>query len=208
MLSIPLPVEYRRWSNRVDLAYKMCIVCPLFWLLCFGHRLVLYRGSNGKCAAMGGLYASIDSYAEASLTAMGTPIMMITLGCLLFRSVHDVTHRRIVPSEGGGPVILVRRTMFPKLEGRLAIMLMSQSLIAVVTRVPYASEVIYSNVTQSWPKSPMWKAIEDVVIETIRLFSYTFFTTSFYISLISNQSFRHKIKKIFRKSLPSIATSQ
>ena len=186
----------------------MCLICPLFWLLFFGHRLILYRTSYGRCAALVGAYASFDSYVEASLTAMGTPIVMVILACLLYRSVHSMSQRRVLASSSETPVIVMQRTTFRKLETKLTLMLLTQVVIAAVTCIPYASEVIYSNVTVNWAKSSLWRAIESVVIETIRLLSYLFFTTSFYISLITNRGFRHRFKRVFVAGPPSISTTQ
>ena len=201
-------VAYRQWSNRIKLAYKMCIACPLLWLLFFGHRLILYSASNGKCGALTGFYASFDSYVEASFTAMGTPIVMIVLGYLLLQSVRSVTHRRIVPHDGRPSIGIAHRSIYHKFDSKLVMMLLLQSAVALVTRLPYAAEVIYSNVTVNWSKSASWIAVDNVIIEVIRLLSYTFFSTSFYISLSSNRGFRQKFKRIWKKTSMIVSTTQ
>ncbi|CAF4284699.1 unnamed protein product [Rotaria socialis] len=68
---------YRQWSNRIPLAYKVCMVCALIWLLFIGHRLILYKAKNGKCAPRSEFYAYFDNYIEIALTAICPPVVMI-----------------------------------------------------------------------------------------------------------------------------------
>ncbi|CAF1309675.1 unnamed protein product [Rotaria sordida] len=199
LLSAQRSNTYRQWSNRVGLAYKMSITCVLFWLLFIGHRLILYSASNGKCGPLSGFYAYFDNYIEVVFTAICTPIVMVILAYLLMRSVRDVIQRRIVPDNNGPQVNTAQRSVLQKIDSRLTLMLILQSFIAIITYTPYAAELIYTNVTQYWPKSPLQIAIEKVIVELIHLVSYTFFATSFYISLISNSGFRRQFIKFFRK---------
>ncbi len=67
-----------------------------------------------------------------------------------------------------------------------------QSFIAIPSFLPYGSQIIYSNITEYWYKSPLRIAVENVIIEIIRLFSYLFFSTSFYVSLLSSRGFRRQ----------------
>ncbi|CAF3733949.1 unnamed protein product [Rotaria sp. Silwood1] len=192
--------KYRQWSNRVNVAYKMCITCVLFWFLFFSHRLILYSTQNGICAPRSGIYATFDSYVEAIFTAMGTPIVMIVLAFLLIRSVRSVIQRRIAPDNNGSLVIIVQGSILQQIDSRLTLMLILQLTIAIMTRIPYAVQVIYTNITQNWSKSALQIAIENAIVEFIHLLSYTFFTSSFYVSFISNSAFRRQFKKFFRKS--------
>ncbi|CAF1207707.1 unnamed protein product [Rotaria sp. Silwood1] len=123
ILSLQRLNKYRRWSNRVELAYKMCITCVLFWLLFFGHRLILYRTTSGSCAPLPGFYAYFDNYVEASVTAMGTPLVMIVLAVLLLRSVRGITQRRIVPKDGGQPAVILQGSDLHQIDSRLTLML-------------------------------------------------------------------------------------
>ncbi|CAF3346475.1 unnamed protein product [Rotaria socialis] len=70
-------ILYRQWSNRIPLAYKVCMVCALIWLLFIGHRLILYKAKNGKCAPRSEFYAYFDNYIEIALTAICPPVVMI-----------------------------------------------------------------------------------------------------------------------------------
>jgi hypothetical protein len=75
-------------------------------------------------------------------------------------------------------------------------MLILESLIAIVTYVPYATQLTYVNITQNWYKSPLRLAWESVFTELIHLLSYVFFATSFYVSIFSSVGFRRNIKEI------------
>jgi hypothetical protein len=76
-------------------------------------------------------------------------------------------------------------------------MLLLQTLVAIPSFFPYAAELIYINITHNWKKSPERLAWESVFAETTHLLSYTFFTTQFYVSLISSSGIRKQILKIF-----------
>ncbi|CAF5064191.1 unnamed protein product [Rotaria sp. Silwood1] len=101
----------------------MCITCVLFWLLFFGHRLILYRTTSGSCTPLPGFYAYFDNYVEASVTAMGTPLVMIVLAVLLLRSVRGITQRRIVPKDGGPPAVILQGSDLHQIDSRLTLML-------------------------------------------------------------------------------------
>ncbi|CAF4853671.1 unnamed protein product [Rotaria sp. Silwood1] len=160
----------------------------------------LRHTKNGICAPRSGIYATFDSYVEAIFTAMGTPIVMIVLAFLLIRSVRSVIQRRIAPDNNGSLVIIVQGSILQQIDSRLTLMLILQLTIAIMTRIPYAVQVIYTNITQNWSKSALQIAIENAIVEFIHLLSYTFFTSSFYVSFISNSAFRRQFKKFFRKS--------
>ena len=190
-------IEYRQWSNRVSLADKLSVASLIFWFLIIGHRLVLYSANNEKCAALSGLYADFDNYLEVVLDAMCSPIIIAVLAYLLIRSVRDVIHRRVVPANHVPQTTVVHRGVLQQMDAQLTLMLILQSIITVITYVPYAGELIYSSVTQYWPKSSLQKAQEKVFVELIHLMSYVFFVSSFYVSIISNRGFHRKIKRFF-----------
>ncbi|CAF3925519.1 unnamed protein product [Rotaria sp. Silwood1] len=132
---------------------------------------------------------------------MGTPLVMIVLAVLLLRSVRNITQRRVVPKDDAPPIAIIKGSDLQCIDSRLTLMLFLQLIIAITTRVPYAVQLVYINITQSWPKSPLRIAIENVLIELIHLLSYTFFASSFYVSFITNRDFRRKFKNFFRKLL-------
>ncbi|CAF3097129.1 unnamed protein product [Rotaria sp. Silwood2] len=191
---------YRQWSNRATLAYKMCITCAFFWLLLIGHRLILYSSNDGKCAPLSGFYAYLDNYIEVVFTAICPPIVMILLAYLLVRSVHGIIQRQIVPGNNGPLVTIAKRSVLQNMDSRLTWMLILQSIIAIITYIPFAAELIYTNISQSWLKSTLQNAQEKVFVELTHLLSYIFFASSFYVSIISNDGFRRQIKNFFRRS--------
>ncbi|CAF0815793.1 unnamed protein product [Adineta steineri] len=83
-----------------------------------------------------------------------------------------------------------------QIDKQLTIMLISESLITIITYIPYAIELTYLNISQTWYKTPLQLAWEKISTELIDLISYIFFATSFYVSIISNIGFRRTIKQI------------
>ncbi|UJR20094.1 hypothetical protein I4U23_023228 [Adineta vaga] len=182
--------KFRRWSNRVNLAYKMILLIPLFWFLLIGHRLIFYRINNGNCTPPEGIYSYYDNYFQVIFSSLCPAIGMSILAFLLLKSVRRVAQRRIVPS-----INISNGSIINQMDKLLTIMLIAESLIAVITYVPYAIELTYENITQHWYKSPLFLAMENVFTELIHLLSYIFFATSFYVSLFSNVAFRRDIKR-------------
>ncbi|CAF0741218.1 unnamed protein product [Adineta ricciae] len=202
ILSLQQTDAYRKWSNRADLAYRLALVTVLFWLLFFGHRLVLYSTTNNQCIPRPGVYAVFDEYIEACVTAMCTPIVMIILGICLLRSVRSLIKKKIIPMNESRPVAAIQPSILKKIDSQLAVMLLVQIIIALTTRIPYATYLIYSNLTRYQVKSAYRTAVENITSETVNLMSYSFFTSSFYVSLMTNNGFRRIFKKFIRKYRP------
>jgi hypothetical protein len=104
-------LDYRQWSNRVPLAYKLSIGCLFFWFLLIGHRLILYSTTNGKCAPLAVFYANCDNYFEVVFTALCPPIVMSALTYLLIQSILSVIHRRVTPINHLTQTTVVYRTV-------------------------------------------------------------------------------------------------
>ncbi|CAF1255867.1 unnamed protein product [Adineta ricciae] len=190
LLSTQRSNTYRLWSNRVQLAYKIVVLIPLFWFLLIGHRLILYQIENGNCSPRSGFYSYYDNYFQVVFSSLFPAVSMSILAYLLIKNVRHVVRRRVVPS-----VTLPQRNMINQIDSRLTLMLISESCIAVITYVPYAVQLTYANVTQNLSKSPLRIAWENMFTELIHLFSYIFFATSFYVSLLSNDTFRQKLRE-------------
>jgi hypothetical protein len=192
-------IAYRQWSNRVSFAYKMVPMVALFWFSFVGHRLILYSSASGSCIPKQGIYEQYDSYFEVIMSGVLPPVLLLGLGCLLLRSVRKVAHRRVAPS---GLVIQVtigaNLTYIQQIDGQLTTMLLLQTFVAIPSFLPFGAQNLYSNITQNWYKSPLRLAWENVIIETIRLFSYLFYSTSFYVSAFSSRGFRKQVLQSLR----------
>ncbi|CAF0968649.1 unnamed protein product [Rotaria sp. Silwood1] len=186
----------RQWSNRVSLAYRMVIVIPVFWFLLLSHRIVLYSINNGICSPLKGFYAVYDTYFQVIFSSFCPVIAMSILAYFLMKNVRGVAQRRIQPTNNVSSIIIRNNSIINQMDSQLTIMLTLESLITIITYVPYAAQLIYVNITQEWYKTPLQLAWEKVFTELIHLFSYLFFATSFYVSIISNVGFRRKFKKI------------
>ena len=177
-------IAYRQWSNRVSLAYKMVPSVVLFWLLAIGHRFIFYSAISGSCVAKPGTYEKYDTYFEVVVSGIFPPIILAVLGSLLLRSVRKVMLRRVAQAPGS------HLSQIQQIDAQLTRMLLLQSFVAIPSFLPYAAQNIYSSITQDWYKSPLRIAWDNVIIETIRLLSYLFYSTSFYISFSSSRTFR------------------
>ncbi|CAF1028250.1 unnamed protein product [Adineta ricciae] len=194
ILSAQRDNKYRRWSNRVSVAYKATILCLLFWFLLICHRLVLYKTVDGSCIRPTGFYDDYDNYFEVVFTAIMPPVAMYLLAYLLIRSVRGVIQRRITPGNNQPQQTNIKhRTVLQQMDIQLTKMLILQCAVAVLTYVPFAAELIYSNVTQYWTKTPYQRALEKIVVELTHLLSYVFFATSFYVSIVTNVGFRREM---------------
>ncbi|CAF0815776.1 unnamed protein product [Adineta steineri] len=197
LLSAQRSNKYRQWSNRLSLSYKLSIACVLFWFLLIGHRLILYNIYDGTCGPPAGVYAEYDNYFEVVFAGICPPIVMSLLTYLLIKSVRNVIQRRITPGNNVVQPAVVPRTILQQMDTQLTLMLILQSVITIITYVPYAVQLIYENVTQYWSKSSLRIAQESVFTEFTHLLSYVFFASSFYVSMITNGGFRRQIKRVF-----------
>lgn len=177
----------------MSLAYKMVPTILLFWFLLTGHRLVLYSTITGACHPQAGIYEVYDSYFEAMMSGVCPPIMLLTLGCLLLRNVRKVGQGRVGPAVTAPQTINANLSYIQQIDRQLTKMLLLQSFIAIPSFLPYGAQIIYSSISANWHKSPLRLAWENVFIEMIRLFSYLFYSTSFYVSLISSRGFRRQV---------------
>lgn len=169
----------------------------IFWFLLLGHRIILYNITDEICAPLAGFYADYDNYFEVVFAAVCPPIVMFVLAYLLIRSVRHVIHRQITPGNLPIQIKIVHRPVLQQMDSKLTLMLILQSIITIITYIPYATELIYSNVTENWTKSPLRNAQEQVFVELTHLCSYAFFASSFYVSMISNSGFRRQFKNFF-----------
>jgi hypothetical protein len=149
-------------------------------------------------------YSYFDNYSEVVFAAICPPIVMSVLAYLLIRSVREGCSSTNCPGNNTTPTTIVRRTVLQQMDSQLTLMLILQSIITIITYVPYAAELIYANVTENWPKSPLRNAQEKFFVELTHLVSYVFFASSFYISMILNSGFRRQIRIFFcRKKEPN-----
>lgn len=165
----------------------------LFWFLLVGHRLILYSNASGSCAAQPGFYEQYDIIFEVIMSGLCPPVVLLVLGFALLRSVRQVIHRRIAPAGIANPAPAANALYIQQIDAQITTMLLLQSLIAIPSFVPYGAQNLYSSFTQGWYKSPLRIAWENVIIEAIRLFSYVFYSTSFYVSFMSSQGFRRAL---------------
>lgn len=184
----------RRWGNRKTLANKLLVAFSLIWLVALSHRLIWYSASNGQCRAQPGFYAYFDNFFDAIVTCLIPMITLTVLGILIGQSVRRIVQRRrIIPATTTNETTHANQSAIQKMDTQLTVMVFLEIFVAMISFLPYAAHLIYINVTDTWPKSPLRVAYETVIIETIRLLSYTFFTCPFYVSMIAISGFRRQL---------------
>lgn len=184
--------EYRQWGNRVSLAKKLIAAFFVIWFVILCHRLIWYRTSNGECGPQPGAYAYFDNLFDALMTCLLPMVTLTVLGILIGRSIRQITQRQIVPASFGNESTHAKQSIISKIDVQLTIMLFMENFVAIISFLPYAAHLLYINITNTWPKSPLRIAWEIVIIELIRLLSYLFFSCPFYVSIISFKGFRHQ----------------
>ncbi|UJR38704.1 hypothetical protein I4U23_031370 [Adineta vaga] len=181
ILSAQRSNKLRQWSNRVSLAYKIIILNALVWIVITSHRLIFYTNTGESCRAQEGIYRTFDTYLDVSLSAVGSPLVVIILAGLLWHSVRSVTKRRAA---------MQGQDHNQQIDLQLTIMLFLQSVLAIINYVPFGVFILYRMFTDYWIKSPLLIAWEQLIVAFIRLSSYLFAAGGFYVSIISNKSFR------------------
>jgi hypothetical protein len=169
----------------------------LIWFLFSFHRLIFYNAFTGHCIAQPGIYALFDNYFEAVISGLCPPIIIFILSYLLMKTVRGTIQRRIVPVNAEPIAATQNPTFLKKTDKQLPYSLFLQTLVAIPAFLPYAIQLIYSNMTENWNKSAEWRAWENVCVETIHLLSYAFFSTQFYVSFMASSGIRKQILKRF-----------
>ena len=155
-----------------------------------GHRFFFYSATSGTCVPQPGVYEKYDIFFEVVVAGVCPPTILIVLGILLLRSVRQIVHRRVAPSAVTAQVANSHPSHIQQIDTQLTRMILLQSFVAIPSFIPYGAQNVYSSITQNWYKSPLRIAWENVAIETIRLLSYIFYSTSFYVSFSSSRGFR------------------
>ncbi|CAF1472591.1 unnamed protein product [Adineta steineri] len=189
----------RRWGGRVKLAYKLVFACTILCFVISCHRLILYSTSTGHCLAQAGIYAAFDNYFESVVSGICPPIIILMLSYLLVRSVRETIQRQTISTNVEHNKPTPNLTFLRKTDKQLTMMLIWQTFVAIPAFIPYVALLIYSSISANWSKSDEWLAWENIVAETIRLLSYTFFSTQFYVLIISSHGIRKQVLNIFMK---------
>ncbi|CAF1017668.1 unnamed protein product [Adineta steineri] len=188
--------SFRKWSNRVTLAYKMVIISILFWFILLCHRLYVYTAVKSKCNPRFDWYDEIDNYIEAVIMEICPLITVFVLAYLLRRSLRNAIERQTNVATAGTQVNTTKRSQLQQIDSQITLMLLLQSIMAIISFLPYGLYVLYNHITTSWNKSTLQVAIEKIIAELTHTLLYTFFASSFHISMISSSGFRREVKRI------------
>jgi hypothetical protein len=132
---------------------------------------------------------AFDTFLDVSLSGVGSPLLVIILAIMLWINVRSVTKRHAARNANALATITTNQSHNQQADLQLTIMLLLQSVLAIINYVPFAIYILYYLFTDGWNKSPLRVAWEDLIIAFIRLSSYLFAAGSFYISIILNHGF-------------------
>lgn len=192
----------RKWSNRVSLAYKLIVACAIIWFLVTCHRLFIYALVDGKCNPQFAVYDQIDNYIEAIIMELGPLIIVFTLTYLLKRSLRNIIER---PTAS---ITIGKHSQVHQIDSQITLMLLLQSIAAIISFLPYGIEIFYDRITETWNKTSLQVAIEKIIGQITHTLLYTFSASSFHISIISSRGFRRVIKRIVcRKKIHPSSTA-
>ncbi|CAF1192077.1 unnamed protein product [Adineta ricciae] len=185
----------RKWNNRISLAYKLIVACAIIWLLLIGHRLFIYALVHGKCNPQVAVYDQVNNYIEAIVMELGPLIIVFTLAYLLKRSLRNIIQR---PTAS---ITIGKHSRVHHIDSQITLMLLLQSIVAIISFLPYGIETLYDHITETWYKTSLQLAIEKIIGQIAHTLLYTFSASSFHISIISSHGFRREIKRILRKKM-------
>jgi hypothetical protein len=125
-------------------------------------------------------------------------VTLTVLGVLMGRSVRRIVQRRVVPTVTANESANANQSAIHKIDAQLSIMLFMNVVVAVISFLPYAAQLIYTNITQHWSKSPSRVAWENVIMAIINLLSYIFFSCPFYVSIVAFSGLRQQLLRTLR----------
>jgi len=144
------------------------------------------------------VYNAIDNYIEAVVTEICPLITVFVLAYLLRKSLQNVIQRQATVFNPARQQNGVKHSRIKQMDSQITLMLMLQSISAIISFLPYGLDLLYSHITGSWYKTPLRVDIEKIITEVTHVVLYAFFASSFYISIISSSGFRREMKRIFQ----------
>ncbi|CAF1645241.1 unnamed protein product, partial [Didymodactylos carnosus] len=180
----------------------LIISITTFWLLAVSHRLVyydIYKTSNTTqtCMSQPGIYTYYDTYFEALFVGLLPPIFICIFGLIILHNIKCVIRRQIGPADQNN----TRLSRIQYIDQQLTFMLLLQTVIAMISFIPYSIQLLYSLITEQQYKSAERLAWENLIIHIIRLLSYSYYCFSFYVYLKSSETFRKQFIQIFKSSV-------
>ncbi|CAF2094002.1 unnamed protein product [Rotaria magnacalcarata] len=135
-------------NNTLSSISSALIVAPYQLNIWFGIFLWV-TGNLGSIGEYARFYAYFDNYIEIVFTAICPPVAVIVLTYLLIRSVRNVIQRQIISGNNAQVATVAYRSNLEQMDSRLTSMLILQSMIVIITYIPFAAELVYTNVTQN-----------------------------------------------------------
>ncbi|CAF2117258.1 unnamed protein product [Rotaria magnacalcarata] len=191
--------RYASCSNRVfirsfsrhQIAIRVIPLVIIFWILLGLFPTMLYTISNGVCDAQDGLPNILYSAYIMIVLGILPLVTLFTFGVLMMINLKE--SRANAQTLGNRKIVSIIR----KRDRNMMRMLLTELTIYIITTIPNTVVLIYKVATPPAANGSERQCIESFVFYFARVFLlYLNNSLSFWIYLITSQSFRHEFKKL------------
>lgn len=184
-----------RYLNSVYIARQICVLTIIFWMVVTLPTLIYIKPiyTKGICASSSVIWSLVITYFfNLFCYAIFPWFFMCLFGISALKNLRHINRRRV------NPVPLPVLTRMARIDNQLTSMLFLQIIIAIISSVPFCVQSIYNNLTQSIIKNDERQALENLILQLVRLAFYFNYISMFYVNYLSSPIFRRLSKKVLK----------
>ncbi|CAF3338935.1 unnamed protein product [Rotaria socialis] len=180
-----------RSFSRHKIAIRVIPLVMIFWILLGLFPTMLYTVSNGVCDVQSGLPNILYSAYIMIVLGIFPLVTLCTFGVLMVINLKEL--RANIQTLGNRKIISILR----KRDRDMMRMLLTELVIYIITTIPNTVALIYKAAAPPAANGSERQCIESFVFYFVREFLlYLNNSLSFWIYLITSQSFRHEFKRL------------
>jgi hypothetical protein len=195
-------IRIRRLSSlktaRVAIGFTTIIMTILYCHMIVYYEITYTSDQFGNitsaCNARQGIYRTFIALWHMTFYSLCPCFLMFLFGFLTINNIRRPSQVRPIIGENSG---LGRRT-----ETQLLRMLTAQSLLTIISTLPFSIYRLYASFTANVVKDPLRIAQENLASQTINVISYFAHTSSFYLYTLTGSIFRKELFRIIGRCLP------
>jgi hypothetical protein len=180
-------VSIRQWST-VKRARVLIVINLVFWvLLCIPTVFLYYPFEvNGiwQCIVNSKLFLNYTSYFFTPCLVLLLPLLSLSL--FGFHTYVNLSRLGALPHS-------------LQLERQFTRMIITETLITIVSLIPFTMQFSYSIITADWQKDPLWLATDSVLVQTGRMCYFFNNAARFYIYMCTSSEIRSTLKRAMLK---------
>ncbi|CAF0932613.1 unnamed protein product [Rotaria sp. Silwood1] len=195
LLSTCRQIKWRR-LNSVYTARQICLFFIIFWMLITIPTLmyakpIQFTPNRRLCSYSSKIWLKIMTY-FFNLCCYGIfPwIFMSLFGYLTLKNIRKIRNRRI----GTLPSVVLSR--MARIDDQLASMLFLQIIVCIISSIPFITQNIYENLTETIYKDDYRLAQEFLFLQISHLVFYFNYISMFYVNYVSSPIFRQLSKQV------------